>query len=217
MATATIRCLRTPQLSADFPDMKFTIILASGVMHSKFPNAVDSFARHVADHLADLSPQVHANLDSFETFFKRNSQSFPLRKQIGTAAKRGFPPVPPPVLALLALEAATGVLMGVQNADAIDQHVSLDLLTNEESFVGMRGETVRCETGEIVVRDNRAIIASLFQGPDKRTAAKPTSQNLLFYVFDSDPSLGHRHTASVAAILSLLSPIARETSALPAE
>jgi hypothetical protein len=215
--TNAIECFRTPQLAAEYPEMKFTVVLASGVVRSAFASAVKEFAGDIADQLADVDPDVEAHLECFEAFFEKNSQCFPLRRQIRAAAKNGFPCVPPPVLALLALEASTGVLMGVQDADAIEEHVTLDLLTSQESFTGMRGANVRCEEGEIVVRDGRAIIASLFQGPDKRTAAKPTSQNLVFYVFDSDPSLGGGHAACVEAVVSLLTPNARETSVLPAE
>ncbi|HEY6474161.1 MAG TPA: hypothetical protein VIY26_14800, partial [Acidimicrobiales bacterium] len=151
-------------------------------------------------------------LGAFESFFAGRGHAVGLRKQVAGVAKRGFPPVPPPVLALLALEAATGVLMGVQDADAIREHVTLDVLPSPGSFVGMRGDAVECAAGELVVRDTDGVIASVFQGPDKRTAVGPASKNLLFYVFDSHPSLGPDHAEAVDAVVSLVSGSATTTT-----
>jgi 4-hydroxy-3-methylbut-2-enyl diphosphate reductase IspH len=35
----------------------------------------------------------------------------------------------------------------------------------------------------MVVRDSQSIVASYFQGPDKRTSVRPASRNLIFYAF----------------------------------
>jgi hypothetical protein len=156
------------------------------------------------------------SLAEFERFFKVNEQKFPLAKQIASAASRGFPPVPSPVLALLALEAATGFLMGVQNLDAIDSFITLDCLESTESFIGMRGEHITSTIGQIVVRDKQSIIASLFRGPDKRTAVQPNGRNLLFYVFDTDTGRGESHDCAVEEITRLFPPDIAEASVLTA-
>jgi hypothetical protein len=212
----SIECTRSPALVALYPAMSFTAVTATDVNPGAFKMQVCAFAERTVKSLSVKDESRRMNLMAFERFFKANEQEFPLTKQIVRAASRGFPRVPDPVLALLALEAATGILMGVQNLDAIDSFITLDCLESTESFIGMRGERVTCATGQIVVRDKESIIASLFRGPDKRTAVQPNGRNLLFYVFDTDTGLGEGHDRAVAEIARLFPPDVGEASVLSA-
>lgn len=212
----SIECTRSATLMALYPAMRFTAITAKDVNPGAFKEQVCAFAERTVKSLSAKDESRQMNLIEFERFFKVNEQEFPLTKQIASAASRGFPPVPNPVLALLALEAATGILMGVQNLDAIDSFITLDCLESTESFIGMRGERVTSTMGQIVVRDKQSIIASLFRGPDKRTAVQPNGRNLLFYVFDTDTGLGESHDHAVEEITRLFPPNVGEASVLTA-
>lgn len=196
--------------------MRFTAVTATNVNTGEFKKQVRAFAERTLKSLSAKDESRQMNLIEFERFFKVNDQEFPLIKQIADAASRGFPPAPNPVLALLALEAATGILMGVQNLDAIDSFITLDCLESTESFIGMRGERVTSTTGQIVVRDKQGIIASLFRGPDMRTAVQPDGRNLLFYVFDTDTGLGEHHDRAVEEITRLFPSNVGEASVLTA-
>lgn len=208
----SIECTRSATLVALYPAMRFTAVTATDVNPGAFKEKVRAFADSTAKSLSTKDEARKINLVEFERFFKANEQKFPLTKQIASAASRGFPLVPDPVLALLALEAATGILMGVQNLDAVDSFVTLDCLESAESFIGMRGERVTSSRGQIVVRDKQGIIASLFRGPDKRTAVQPDGRNLLFYVFDTDTGLGEGHDRAVAKITRLFPPDVGESA-----
>lgn len=199
-----------------YPAMRFTAVIATDLNPGAFKDQVRAFAEKTVKSLSAKDESRQMNLIGFERFFKSNGQEFPLTKQITSAASRGFPPVPTPVLALLALEAATGILMGVQNLDAIDSFITLDCLESTESFIGMRGERVTCDVGQVVVRDKQSIVASLFRGPDKRTAMQPNGRNLLFYVFDTDTGLGESHDRAIEEITRLFPPDVGETSVLAA-
>lgn len=212
----SIECTRSATLVALYPAMRFTAVTATDVNLGAFKKQVSAFAERTVKSLSAKDESRQTNLIEFERFFKVNEQEFPLTKQIASVASGGFPPVPTPVLALLALEAATGILMGVQNLDAIDSFITLDCLESTESFIGMRGERVTSTAGQIVVRDKQSIIASLFRGPDKRTAAQPNGRNLLFYVFDTDAGLGESHDRAVAEITRLFPSDVGEASVLTA-
>lgn len=212
----SIECRRSATLVALYPAMRFTAVTATDVNPGAFEEQVRAFAARTAKSLSAKDGSRRTNLVEFERFFKVNEQEFPLTKQVARAASRGFPPVPSPVLALLALEAATGILMGVQNLDAIDSFITLDCLESTESFIGMRGERVTSTMGQIVVRDKQSIIASLFHGPDKRTAVEPDGRNLLFYVFDTETGLGESHDRAVDQITRLFPPNVGAASVLTA-
>ena len=212
----SIECARSAALVALYPAMRFTAVTATDVSPDAFKKQVSAFAERTVKSLSARDESRQTNLIEFERFFKVNEQKFPLTKQIASAESRGFPPAPSPILALLALEAATGILMGVQNLDAIDSFITLDCLESTESFIGMRGERITSTMGQIVVRDKQSIIASLFHGPDKRTAVQPNGRNLLFYVFDTDTGLGESHDRAVEEITRLFPPNVGEASVLTA-
>jgi hypothetical protein len=202
----SIECTRSAALVAAYPAMRFTAVTATDVHPGAFKKQVRALAERTLKSLSEKDESREINLIEFERFFRANEQEFPLAKQIASAAARGFPAVPNPILALLALEAATGILMGVQNLGAIESFITLDCLESTESFVGMRGERVTSTMGQIVVRDKQSIVASLFDGPDKRTAVQPNGRNLLFYVFDTDTGLGESHDRAVEEITRLFPP-----------
>ena len=210
-----IACRTTPRLAGEFPGMQFGVVIATQVDAEAFEGAAGEFAARVAGDLQHLSQDIQRNLAAFEGFFARYGQRCPLRSQISKAGRRGFPSsLPAPILALLALEASTGVLMGVQDMNAMCDYLELDVLSAPQGFLGMNGKTINCLAGEVVVRDGLDIVASLLRGPDRRTAVSTSSVNLLFYVFDAYPSLGAGHAAAVEAVESLASLGALETAVL---
>jgi hypothetical protein len=210
-----IMCRTTPRLAEKFPGMKFGAVIAAHVDVQAFDRAVHEFAARISGDLQHLSQDVQRNLEAFENFFARYGQRCPLRSQITKAAKQGFSSkLPAPILALLALEASTGVLMGVQDMDAMCDYLELDVLPSPQSFLGMNGKTVNCLAGEVVVRDGLDIVASLLRGPDERTAVATRYVNLLFYVFDAYPSLGAGHAAAAEVVASLASQGAVKTAVL---
>jgi hypothetical protein len=195
--------------------MLFGAVIAAQVDVQAFEGAVHEFAARVAGGLHHLSQDVQRNLEAFESFFARYGQECPLRGQISKAAKAGFSSsIPAPILALLTLEASTGVLMGVQNMDAMCDCLELDVLPAPQSFLGLNGKIVNCLAGEVVVRDGLDIVASLLRGPDRRTAVTGSYVNLLFYVFDAYPSLGAGHALAAEAVSSLASQAAIKTAVL---
>lgn len=212
----SISCHKSASLISAYPTMRFTTVTAVDVQPTAFKKQVRKFAEITAEGLQKENPSRESCLREFERFFRARKQPFPLSKQIGSAASHGFPPTPIPVLALLALEAATGILMGVQDLNAIEASITLDALETEESFTGMRGNQITCSPHEVVVRDERSIIASLFQGPDRRTAVEPGCRNILFYVFDTDTSLGSAHDRAVEKIIGLFPACVANADVLPA-
>ncbi len=127
-------------------------------------------------------PDILNNLQAFERFFKAHNHAFPLLSQREHLRKAGIPSSNPLVTLLLLAELSTGVLIGIQDAGAIRGTLQYDVLSSSDSFEGMRGR-VTCYPGEIVLRDADGVIASLFQGPDRRTQLHPGSRDIAAFAF----------------------------------
>jgi DNA/RNA-binding domain of Phe-tRNA-synthetase-like protein len=172
------------ELVSEFhPDLRFAV--AYGQLETgAFTSNLDQVTRGFREVITVREQQILDAISSFESFFDSMGYKFPLRGQFTSVKKKGLPPVPSLVKSLLYAEMTTGVLMGVQDGGKIEGNLVLDLVQGNESFVGMRS-TVNCQDGEIVVRDDAGIVASLFQGPDQRTQVDPDTRLAVFYVFSS--------------------------------
>lgn len=156
------------------------IAIISGVDEAALQQALSAIPNPAADVQQD-SP-VLSRIHAFDKFFAENGSRSPLGPQFEMVRSKGLPSGNPLVKALLMSEMSTGLLMGAQDAAAIQGELVYDLASAEESFKGMRG-TVQCREGEIVLRDAEGIIASLFQGPDHRTRLAKETKDIIFFVF----------------------------------
>ncbi len=130
------------------------------------------------------APETVRRLQAFESFFAQNGFRSPLGHQLKSIQEKGLPGGSPVVRALLLSEMSTGLLMGAQDAAAIEGALVCDLAREGESFQGMRGE-VLCRKEEIVLRDGQGIIATLLQGPDHRTRLKKDTKDVVFFIFSA--------------------------------
>ncbi|MGW1765738.1 phenylalanine--tRNA ligase beta subunit-related protein [Streptomyces sp. NPDC002073] len=146
----------------------------------------------------------------YARWFDAHGVTCPLPGQIAGARRKGLPAIGPAVDTLLYAELTTGVLMGVQDADAIDGDLLFDRAEQGETFEGFR-TTVTCAQDEPVVRDGTAIVASVIQGPDRRTSVTKASRHLVFTVYDA-PGLA---AADFDGGVHLLSELLTASGAVP--
>jgi len=73
--------------------------------------------------------------------------------------------------------------MAIQDLNRFEGEWKLDLSREGEMFQGVSGKTIRCKEGEIILRDEEAIVCSLFQGPDFKTRVEAVSKDIAVYVF----------------------------------
>src|SRR5215467_15211153 len=162
------------------------VVTVRGVDQGGLEATLTSAQRSVS--FSDPGPSVMRRIQAFESFFTQNGFRSPLGDQLKHVQKKGLPGGSPLVKALLLSEMSTGLLMGAQDAAAIREPLVCDLAEEGETFRGMRAE-VLCRKGEIILRDSEGIIATLFQGPDRRTRLNKDTKDIVFFVF-SVPGMG---------------------------
>ena len=75
---------------------------------------------------------------------------------------------------LLSLEFSSAALLGIFDLRKVSGALRLDVAVDGESYESISGKQIRCRSGDWVLRDSKSIIASYFDGPDKRTALDQT-------------------------------------------
>lgn len=190
---------RSAALRERFPGLQFAVV-HDVVLDERFAERAGALS--VAAAIEAGRDRIESDIAATDGFFRAQGFRCPLPGQFASTRKKGLPPVPPLVRALLYAEMTTGVLLGVQDGARVDGGLVFDLAEQGESFPGMR-DTVVCRAGEPVVRDATGIVASLFQGPDQRTRVEPGTTLPIFFAFGV-PGLGEgRFDAAIAAVRAL--------------
>jgi DNA/RNA-binding domain of Phe-tRNA-synthetase-like protein len=101
-------------------------------------------------------------------------------------------------------EMCHGILMAIQDMDRFDGQWRLDLAQEGETFEGVSGRMLICKEEEIVLRDEKEIVCSLFQGPDFRTKIAESSKNIVVYVFTAPGIRGEDVANGIKLALEIL-------------
>ncbi len=127
-----------------------------------------------------MSAQLHAvigerinsirqTIDAYSRFF--GTRRYPIEQQLSNFLGKSMLPNSAIPALLLSVELRSGGLFGLHDLSKIAGQIVFDTSSADESFVGISGKIIKCSDGEPIIRDDKGIIASIFQGPDKRTSA----------------------------------------------
>lgn len=169
----------TKKYQTVFPELPFGLGWALQCKSQDLKEVKATAFQYITDNLSDIQRRI----DKYTQFFVQNEYQCPLKAQIRTVLQRGFPTINFYVDILLIIEMKYGVLMGIQDLDRVEgSRLCLDLAGENENFMGFR-ERISCRRDVIVIRDEKDIIASYFEGPDKKTSITPATKNILIYGF----------------------------------
>jgi DNA/RNA-binding domain of Phe-tRNA-synthetase-like protein len=138
--------------------------------------------------------QMEERIRLYDQFFKDWGYPCPLLGHLKRTIEMGFPIVNLYIDTHIMAEMCHGILMAIQDLDRFKGQWQLDLAHEGESFQGVSGGMIRCKEDEIVLRDEREIVCSLFQGPDYRTKVDQSSKNIVLYVFTA-PRIEEEHVS----------------------
>ncbi len=142
-------------------------------------------------NLAQLEERIHL----YDQFFKEWGYPCPLPGHFKRAVGMGFPIVNLYIDTHIIAEMCHGILMAIQDLDRFHGEWKLDLAQGGETFQGVSGKMIRCKEDEIVLRDGKGIVCSLFQGPDFKTRVEPASKDIVVYVFTA-PGILDEHVSN---------------------
>jgi hypothetical protein len=174
----------TPAVAIRYPGLRFAVIAATGIRQLRLHRLLDERAPADLETLRAQRDLIRARISSSELLLANSGGVHPLARQLERACAVGFLEGSPLVRALMRCELLSGALRGAHDAGAIVGHVTLDYVSvGGERFRTMRDRLYR-PAGELVVRDDRGILASVLSGPGDRAKASRRTRTALFCVFD---------------------------------
>ena len=139
--------------------------------------------------------QIEERIGLYDRFFKDWGYPCPLPNHLKRTVEMGFPIVNLYIDTHIIAEMCHGILMAIQDLDRFEGNWRLDLAKDGETYQAVSGKIHLCKEGEIVLRDEREMVCSLFQGPDSRTKVDETSKNIVVYVFTA-PGVEEEHVSN---------------------
>jgi DNA/RNA-binding domain of Phe-tRNA-synthetase-like protein len=180
-----------------FPDLPFGIGTIQGCAYFEKSEPFKLYKRDLLRKMrrrANLV-QLEERINLYDRFFKEWGYSCPLPGHFKRAVEMGFPIVNLYIDTHIMAEMCHGILMAIQDLDRFEGSWRLDLAHDGETFQAVSGKRLVCKEEEIVLRDEREIVCSLFQGPDSRTRVDEASRNIVVYVFTA-PGIQEEHVAN---------------------
>ncbi len=141
--------------------------------------------------LVQLEERIHL----YDQFFKDWGYPCPLPGHLKRTVEMGFPIVNLYIDTHIIAEMYHGILMAIQDLNRFHGEWRLDLANEGETFQGVSGRMICCKEEEIVLRDGKGIVCSLFQGPDFKTRVEPASKDIVVYVFTA-PGILDEHVSN---------------------
>jgi len=139
--------------------------------------------------------EVEGRINLYDHFFQEWGYACPLPGHLKRTVDMGFPIHNLYIDAHIMAEMNYGILMAIQDLDRFEGAWRLDLAIEGETFDAVSGKTMICKRDEIVLRDEKEIVCSLFQGPDFKTRIDSSSRNIVVYVFTA-PGIGEEHVSN---------------------
>jgi len=168
---------------AQYQGVGFGLALISGCQNSANPPGFDLYKRKLLRKMRkrETLAQISGRIDIYDQFFRSFGHECPLPKHLKRTVNSGFPKYNLVVDTHFIAEMCAGILVAVTDYDRFDGGLTLDLALAGEICRGMGGRHITTRKGEIVLRDERAIVCVLCQGADEKTRVKDDTRNVLFY------------------------------------
>lgn len=182
-----VSLLITENYRRRFPKLNFGI---GTILHCTYFERNEPFKLYKRDLVRKIRKkanlaQIQQRINLYDQFFKEWGYTCPLPGHFKRMIDMGFPTVNLYIDAHIMAEMAFGILMAIQDLDRFDGGWQLDLATEGETFEGVSGKKIVCKKDEIVLRDEKDIVCSLFQGPDFKTRINSSTQHIVVYVFSA--------------------------------
>jgi len=175
----------TDRYREKFPDLSFGIGTIQGCAYFEKSENFKIYKRELLRKMrrrANLA-QIEERIHLYDQFFKDWGYPCPLPSHLKGTVERGFPIVNLYIDTHIIAEMSHGILMAIQDLDCFEGAWRLDLAHEGETFQAVSSKMIICKRDEIVLRDEKEIVCSLFQGPDSRTKIDSSSKNIVVYVF----------------------------------
>jgi DNA/RNA-binding domain of Phe-tRNA-synthetase-like protein len=175
----------TPEFRQVHPEGIFGVLIARGCPNRPAVTAMEGELRTIESALRARFPRdaidAHPLARAYGAYFRRFGGRYPVVHQARTILSgRSIESPSALVAAMFAAEIDSLVLTSGHDLDALAGPLRVDASSDGETYTKISGKPQALRRGDMVVRDDEGVIASVVYGPDYRTRLRLDSGVALF-------------------------------------
>ena len=168
---------------SNYPSAIFGSLLVKNVVNKKQDSKLNErkkiLQEDVKTRYEDTS--VDEILQSYKEHFKRWNKSYPIEYQIQSVLKgKNLPNVSVLVDSMFHAELKNRILTSGHNLDELIGNLVFGLSVGTEQYLKIDGNTQQLKAGDILLHDDKDILANILYGPAKRSTITLQTNNVLY-------------------------------------
>ncbi|OLS19580.1 MAG: hypothetical protein HeimC3_45300 [Candidatus Heimdallarchaeota archaeon LC_3] len=173
-------------LKQSYPDAIFGNLIVKNIINKINDPQLERRKRNFENFLRNDYQRLVEDeiLNIFKQHFKKWDKSYPIEFQLQSIIKgKTLPQVSVLVDSMFHAELKNLILTSGHDLDQIEGSLIFDSTIGNESFLKINGKDQQLKEGDILLRDDKGILANILYGPAKRTAITMNTKNSLYFAW----------------------------------
>ena len=176
----------SPSLKTIYSSIKFGSLIIHNVQNGKKSKVLEEQKRNLERMIQQnsMEPNQDKLIQNYNVFFNRWGKTYPIEFQIKTIKSGGkFPQVSVLVDCMFLAELQNHILTSGHDLDLIHGKLVFDITKGDEQYLKLNGKEQELKKDDIILKDEKGILASVLYGPARRTSIIPETKNALFFAW----------------------------------
>ena len=182
MITLTIITINEKVISR-YPSAVFGSLIVKNVVNKKEDLKLNEKKKNFQNDLKNTykNPNDDKILQFYIKYFKKWNKTYPIEYQLKSIHKgKDLPNVSVLVDSMFYAELQNRILISGHDLDKIIGTMEFDLATGDEQYIKIDGNIQQLKEGDILLHDDKDILANILYGPAKRSTINLKTKNALY-------------------------------------
>lgn len=175
-----------PEVKILYPSAHFGSLTLHNQNNQKKHPDLEEAKHQIEEKIRETYPQPADDevIQCYADYYGNWGKTYPIEFQINSVKKgRGFPNVSTHVDSMFMAELENRILTSGHDADMVQGSLVYDLADYGEEYIKLNGKKQVLMKNDILLRDERGVLASILFGPAARTSITMETLNPLFFAW----------------------------------
>ncbi|MHA2364014.1 MAG: phenylalanine--tRNA ligase beta subunit-related protein [Candidatus Hodarchaeales archaeon] len=198
-----MQIILTPELKKEYPGVSFGSLIIRNVPNKKKFIKLEEKKRNLEQIIRTTYGNIAEDriIQIYNTYFKKWGKSYPLQFQLNTVLKgRNLPQVSVLVDSMFMAELQNHILTSGHDLDQLQGKLTFYIIEEPEQYLTLSGKEKTLKRGDVILKDESGILASVLYGPTRRTSISSQSKNVLYFAwcpYDIDSAIITKHLTDI--------------------
>jgi DNA/RNA-binding domain of Phe-tRNA-synthetase-like protein len=185
------------ELKIKYPKSIFGSIFVMNIPNGKMHEALEKKKREIEKELRKMNIDNDNIIALYNDYFNKWGKVYPIENQIKNIKKgHSFPQISILVDSMFIAELKNRILTSGHDLNEIKGSLFFDISKGKEKYIMLNGKEQELKEGNIILKDEEGILASVLYGPAKRTSITLNTENVLYlawcpYGIDEEIIIAH--------------------------